>query len=885
MRRLVLTLVLLGLTVPVVADTQRGVVRLRTRPPVQQQVESGEAHLWVDTDGGTCTRNSSPAAYVDAAACSSFGTATSAASTGDTIRIKTGTYGPQGSIGDGTKVLTFIAEDATVVDTGDTCASYDHLNFAGKVTLDNVDVEGDYPLVLFEGADNTWKNCRLAQGREIRGNCDAPVLIQEAVSDDPEDTITNTTLEDCVFEGQRAETGVHLEIFRIGANVDGVVIQRNVFEACPDGTGFVGCGSGHIFITTPNPSKPDPTNLVIRNNIFHGTTGKNIGVQINVSLANSTVAYNTFKSNPIELNANPTSLLMAGNAGARIQTCTTGVTWTANVWQWSVGTPCGTDTRVTGTNFAIDQLGLNATTLRPESGAAVIDAAEATCASTANAEDLDSATRPEGDGCDAGAVEFGASGGFDDAASAQHGESELGQRVAKERRAANFQRVGHARMVRNGLPALIGHRAAKGVRVVPVERVQQPHRALGHHGMQRGEVADVRLGRVLAVVEDGIDARGGMRAPPVGRVRDRRDRRHVGHGDWRTHDHQMGRAEGFDHDGQQTLGCGGGVGQGVHDGQYAQVARARVRFEDLRFVARGEEAAQGRAEHGLKGPVNVPGAGIVRDLLERDAGAGQSQVRVRAREFRADQARRVSEQRTEQPLSQAWRRVTDRREQRLVGDVRRHVPTELAERRVIRVIEAHDPADAEQLVHVEEIDQRVVERVHPVDEREVHRDAFGQQRGQGDMRGLLAEVNERSVSGAVQVVQADAVEPVRAERDVRHGAAALERVDDDVPRGRGLRQRLADVERGDAVREADFEAPCGTDRPDQRLQVGAFVFADGILHGDGIAGGREREAGVQQVGEDGIHGGRRYTSQIAEVNEIRHGYRKSPVRQTAGEAA
>ena len=33
------------------------------------------ANLWVDTDGGTCTRQATPGPYVDAAACSSMQTA------------------------------------------------------------------------------------------------------------------------------------------------------------------------------------------------------------------------------------------------------------------------------------------------------------------------------------------------------------------------------------------------------------------------------------------------------------------------------------------------------------------------------------------------------------------------------------------------------------------------------------------------------------------------------------------------------------------------------------------------------------------------------------------------------------------------------------------
>lgn len=53
------------------------------------------ANLWVDTNGGTCVRQASAAAYADAAACSTFDGAFAAASAGDVVRIKTGSYGDQ----------------------------------------------------------------------------------------------------------------------------------------------------------------------------------------------------------------------------------------------------------------------------------------------------------------------------------------------------------------------------------------------------------------------------------------------------------------------------------------------------------------------------------------------------------------------------------------------------------------------------------------------------------------------------------------------------------------------------------------------------------------------------------------------------------------------
>lgn len=371
------------------------------------------AHLWVDTTGGTCTRNSTPATYSDAAACASFSDATTAATTGDTIRVKVGTYGGQ-SVGHATKVLEFIGEDGTTVDSG--ANQSQGLSFSGNVTVTNIDLAGDWPLASFSGANNTWRQSTFFEGRQERrcspGDLE-PILIYSDGA-----TVSNTLLEDMVIEAQRgspvneggcpANDPYHLEQIRIDQNVDGVTINRVTLNACPNGAGFVGCGSGQIFITTPTSVTTDPTNIVIKNTVFKGSPNYAVQVHANVSLANSTFAYNTYVPEPVNFDVNPTSVTFLGNSGGRPQNCTSGVTWTKNVWQWSTGTACGTDIRVQGDNFAIDQLLLDAN-LRPQSGSPVIGAAETSyCTSTLGSVDRDGNIRPVSSVCDAGAFEFGA---------------------------------------------------------------------------------------------------------------------------------------------------------------------------------------------------------------------------------------------------------------------------------------------------------------------------------------------------------------------------------------------------------------------------------------------------------------------------------------------
>jgi hypothetical protein len=78
----------------------------------QQGGDGVTRNLWVDSNGGTCTRASSPAAYADAAACSSISAAFAAAgNSSDTICVKPGSYSAQTIPTDSGKAMP-----ATVID-------------------------------------------------------------------------------------------------------------------------------------------------------------------------------------------------------------------------------------------------------------------------------------------------------------------------------------------------------------------------------------------------------------------------------------------------------------------------------------------------------------------------------------------------------------------------------------------------------------------------------------------------------------------------------------------------------------------------------------------------------------------------------------------------
>jgi hypothetical protein len=94
-------------------------------PPAGGQpppARNGTANLWVDTNGGACTRLAAPAPYADSAACGTFDSAYQAASPGDTIVIRGGSYGSQrirdrSNLSLGSKAIVFhpaAGQDVTV---------------------------------------------------------------------------------------------------------------------------------------------------------------------------------------------------------------------------------------------------------------------------------------------------------------------------------------------------------------------------------------------------------------------------------------------------------------------------------------------------------------------------------------------------------------------------------------------------------------------------------------------------------------------------------------------------------------------------------------------------------------------------------------------------
>lgn len=398
---------------------------------------AGTANLWVDTNGGTCTRQAVPASYNDAAACASATAAWTAATSGDTIRIKNGSYNHQCFVSSKTVDTSVIGEsvdgvvfhndniecvsefggDNTVyvagshlvlqditIDTGSNAGSGVSFRIhdgANNVTFRNVIANGLLPSVLIQAANNfTWTHGNLGT------NNISP----------PEITCTNNGFGSIQMDGPDHATIDHVRINRVKAqsvvtpNVGGCdsdgrphlerirfnsasnpTISNVVFE---DGSED---GSGEMFSSTTI------TNLRVINTYFGTLTGNRGPEFLHMDHAvGAHWYYNTFNENGGFLHVDDNTWV--GNLGINNPGCDG--THIRNVWQ-DTGS-CGTDT------YTSSPLGIGGNGGALSAGSPAIDGGEVpgptdACTDPTIVNSLDSSDgiRPVGAACDAGVDEFG----------------------------------------------------------------------------------------------------------------------------------------------------------------------------------------------------------------------------------------------------------------------------------------------------------------------------------------------------------------------------------------------------------------------------------------------------------------------------------------------
>jgi len=385
------------------------------------------ANLWIDTTGGTCVRNSSPAVYNDAAACSSMQVAMAACTAGDTIRMKNGTYAAQTVTQSlGSPGCTIIGESQSGVVTGNISLNGDYgtvqdvtadvgtshdvgLGMGGTHnTFKNVLAHGQYVAVNIGGDSNTWNGGELgcngctAGQRDFCGSDAEPVVIFDA---------TNVLVQDINLWPQATVANAscnHMEMFRIDS--DGSPGTNNVTLNRVDIKPGDGSTTAAIFITATTGSSSTPSNVTIKNSVISQEDASSYGINVHsnvASCATIVLAYDFLPQDRAIQCATTTGMTWTGNLGSKPSGTCPG-TFTKNVWQSNINHSCGTDTWVSGPDFSVSNLGVS-TDGRLSSGSAAINAAESAgyCTSTLGSVDIEGGTRPNSTACDAGADEFG----------------------------------------------------------------------------------------------------------------------------------------------------------------------------------------------------------------------------------------------------------------------------------------------------------------------------------------------------------------------------------------------------------------------------------------------------------------------------------------------
>ena len=404
-----------------------------------------QANIWVDSNGGSCTRTATAGGYVDTAACGSLQTAWSLAQDGDVIIIKnnSSSYGDQSTSGDKNGTVSVYGESKSgvkfsslntsgsnlymsnlTVDTGTTKAKGWN-NSSSNVTLDGVDLLGDYIVNRIDG-DASAHVTSINNVTYKNGNAGTPGRVggKRTCNSTPQDNepfwvedATNVTFDNINFSAFGSDptpcpssyNGFHLETIRVDYGAHNLTIKNSYFAPGSED------GSGRVFITqySGGSSSGAPKNFVFQNNIVHEVDGF-FSIQINsvvTTCSNYVIAYNTFVQE-VSIPCDASTWRWIGNLGPKPSSTCYG-TYIKNVWQHNVNTSCGSDTWVNGPAYSLSAAGLDSD-LRLTAQSPALNKAEPPgtsdyCTHELGAVDIDKQLRPSGIACDAGADEFATS--------------------------------------------------------------------------------------------------------------------------------------------------------------------------------------------------------------------------------------------------------------------------------------------------------------------------------------------------------------------------------------------------------------------------------------------------------------------------------------------
>lgn len=413
------------------------------------------ANLWIDTDGGTCTRQGTAATYSDAAACSTLDAAYTAASAGDRVYIcgggdsatcETGTalYGDQRMDGpaktSGSQITMQAAPGATVAfrkfDLGGQSTPLDRILFKDftikdpdricappgcldgqnwvidmswttNVDFDNVDVSSNWEGVTTIGVsgavvDTDFTNCQIGE------TVDAKVF---AIGDfnGASSAATNLRIDNCIVGDMAYRNNffqdIHVECIYYDGPMSGFTISNSIFRYCTS-TGMLNWGGTGLM-----------TNVLFSNLVVGQKYGWQNGVDV---VPGSKVGYrgdtdslvidgaNTGGTGVIEYSVIDGGVVLTGLSAFTIRssiignsTCTGGVTYQYVI---QPAGNCGTNGSVSSTIFSgsnfVDRAGVD---YRP-SGSGVFQVGKGDPAQFP-ATDLLGVARPVGAAPDAGPYE------------------------------------------------------------------------------------------------------------------------------------------------------------------------------------------------------------------------------------------------------------------------------------------------------------------------------------------------------------------------------------------------------------------------------------------------------------------------------------------------
>lgn len=260
---------------------------------------AGFANYWIDTNGGTCTRQASPGAYVDAQACSTFNAPWLTSSNGDVARVRPGAYGTQSFAQRGSPMtcpgFTVIMEGGASLTTdlkfGDNTNGFGSSNqFVDCITVKSYDPTDRFTIgdeLSFGHADDILisdftMDKNFAQSKAVfwRGDTnrtkidnadlccvDNYQIMEGFTGNDETSPNSNITIEDTNLHTMRRSGGsaVHNECFLTGP-APGLTLNRTHWAGCTSGVNFNMGAFGDFAPTVDN------YNWTITNSIFEAPT-------------------------------------------------------------------------------------------------------------------------------------------------------------------------------------------------------------------------------------------------------------------------------------------------------------------------------------------------------------------------------------------------------------------------------------------------------------------------------------------------------------------------------------------------------------------------------------------------------------------------------------